>query len=77
MKRSLRNRYYKEVTLAMIDYRNELEALSQATYLEGTLGMKKNAKMLKGFANQDLGSHPNQDFFRVNNYNQNKAIRKK
>ena len=58
----------------MIDYRNMIEAQSQATYLEGTLEMEK---MLNDFANQDLGSQLNQDFFQDSNDNQNKDIQKK
>ena len=59
---------------AMIDYWNEIEAQSQATYLEGTL---EKEKMLNNFANQDLGSQLKQDFFQDDNDNQNKVIRKK
>ena len=58
----------------MIDYRNMIESQSQATYLEGTLEMEK---MLNNFANQDLGSQLNQDFFQDSNDNQNKDIQKK
>ena len=57
----------------MIGYRNQIEAQLQATYLEGALEMEK---MLNNFANQDLGSQPNQDFFQDNNDNQNKALEK-